>query len=98
MKIPSHLPPRIRFLTMKVSTEFYPPSAMFALILSDIVLSSIVADEVSTNKIPYPKFFEMTFLFMITILASLSAFIPAFLLYPINVLDSILVKFLAPVQ
>lgn len=88
--IPSHLPPNILFSTINVSTEFAPPNAILALILSVISFFSITADDVSTNNTPYPKFFDILFLYT-DILASVSAFTPAFLLYPINVLDSILV-------
>jgi len=37
---------------MKVSTEFYPPKAIFALILSETSFLSITAEEVSTNNMP----------------------------------------------
>ena len=78
------------FSTINVFTEFIPPSAIFALILSEISFLSIVPDDVSTNNTPWPIFFYILFLYTI-IWASLSAFTPAFLLYPINPLDSILV-------
>jgi len=39
--IPSFLLPDILLLTIMVLTEFYPPKAILALILSEILLSSI---------------------------------------------------------
>lgn len=60
--IPSHLPPYILFSTIKVFTELVPPNAIFAFILSQISFFSMIPDEVSTNKIPYPKFLEILFL------------------------------------
>jgi hypothetical protein len=45
------------FSTINVFTEFIPPSAIFALILSEISFLSIVPEDVSTNNTPWPIFF-----------------------------------------
>jgi len=47
---------------MKVFTELVPPKAILALMLSVISFLSIMPELVSTNKTPYPRFFEILFL------------------------------------
>jgi hypothetical protein len=53
------------FSTINVFTEFIPPSAIFALILSEISFLSIVPEDVSTNNTPWPIFFYILFLYTI---------------------------------
>lgn len=52
INIPSHLPLLIVFSTIKVSTEFAPPNAIFAFKLSLILFLSITADDDSTKIMP----------------------------------------------
>jgi len=96
-KIPSHRPPNISFSNIIVSTLLHPPNAIFAFMFSEILFFSMNPDDVSTSNTPYARFFEITFLNTV-IDALLSALTPALLLYPMNELFSILVKFLFPIQ
>lgn len=53
MNIPSHRPRDIQFSTIIVLTEFVPPRAMLALILSEMSFFSITALLVSTKRTPF---------------------------------------------